>query len=465
MAGNVTVFELSALQSGKSLIVQLSGRGAGSLVFKGGKKACTAFFRERTNSGDSLIKIGKVSKATAKNKNETISSLKEIMNEANRLHELAATVPSIKQYLADEKVKEQLAAERQRNELEEIKKQQKIESARGSLSDLFLKYIENSTMQPEGKDEHRRVLKKELNENNPAIASKKARDVTAQDIVCILRGIEERGSSAMADKVRAYLGAAFQYEIKGKNSYRPKVGNVTQTFELTHNPVNDVPKEYSSRAVMRALTNEELKQFYNTISKTKGVSESMGLLFMLNIQLGGQRILQLSRASWTAYDLKRKIITIIDPKGRKRKGQEHAGRTHIIPLTESAIAIIQRLKAITEGFEFPFSVNGDKPFQVSSFSHATRAWLTSTNAMLDGEQIIRFSARDIRRTCTQLMKKMGIHQEHSDALQSHGLTGVVMEHYLNDPYLLVPDKLEALKIYERELSKILKLKVKVRAKK
>jgi hypothetical protein len=110
-------------------------------------------------------------------------------------------------------------------------------------------------------------------------------------------------------------------------------------------------------------------------------------------------------------------------------------------------------------------VNGDKPFQVSSFSHATRAWLTSTNAMLDGEQIIRFSARDIRRTCTQLMKKMGIHQEHSDALQSHGLTGVVMEHYLNDPYLLVPDKLEALKIYERELNKILKLKIKVRAKK
>jgi len=320
-------------------------------------------------------------------------------------------------------------------------------------------------MQEEGKDEYRRVLKKDLNKDNPDIASKKARDVTAQDIVCILRGIEERGSSSMADKVRTYLGAAFQYEIRKMNSYLPKIGNVAQIFELTHNPVNDVPKEYSGRPETRALTNEELKQFYNTISKTKGVSESMGLLFMLNIQLGGQRILQLCRAPWATYDFERKSITIVDFKGRKRKGQEKVGGVRIIPLANSAIAIIQRLKIITEGFEFPFSVSGDKPFQVSSFSHATREWLTSSNAIIDGKQISPFAPRDIRRTCTQQMKRMGILQDHSNALQSHGVAGIVADHYLNDPNLLVPDKLEALKIYERGMNKILKLNVKVGAKK
>jgi len=191
------------------------------------------------------------------------------MTEANRLYELAATVSSIKQYLADENLKEQLAAERQRTELEELKKQQKIESARGTLADLFSKYIENGTMQEEGKDEYRRVLKKDLNKDNPDIASKKARDVNAQDIVCILRSIEARGSSSMADKVRTYLGAAFQYEIRKVNSYLPKIGSVAQIFELTHNPVNDLPKEYSGRPETRALTNEELKQFYILSAKQK----------------------------------------------------------------------------------------------------------------------------------------------------------------------------------------------------
>lgn len=138
---------------------------------------------------------------------------------------------------------------------------------------------------------------------------------------------------------------------------------------------------------------------------------------------------------------------------------------HIIPLTNSAIAIIQRLKIITEGFEFPFSVSGDKPFQVSSFSHATREWLTSSNAIIDGKQISPFAPRDIRRTCTQLTKRMGILQDHSNALQSHGVAGIVADHYLNDPTLLVPDKLEALKIYERGMNKILKLNVKAGAKK
>lgn len=459
MKTTVTIFELNALQPGKAVTIHLVGRGVGSLVFKGGKNATTAFFRVRSGGQDSLIKIGRVGKTDEKKKNETISSLKEILSEANRLYELAATIPDLKQHLDDEKIKGRLEAEQRKKKLKDIERQEKIEASRGSLSDLFLNYIENSSVAPEGKAELRRVLKKELNENNQEVALKKARDIIPDDIISILRKIEARGSSGMADKMRSYLGAAYQLELDRKHSYRHSKSDEDLKFELTHNPVALIPKQYGSKAVERALTDAELQQFYHTVSSTKGISENMGLLFMLNIQLGGQRILQLSRAAWCDYDLDKRLITIIDKKGKPRKGQEKKERKHIIPLTKSAMKLIDRLKVITSGFEYPFSSEGTKPFRASSFSHATSEWLRSKNGNIDGTKVNHFTPRDLRRTCTQLIKRMGIDQGQSDALQSHGLNGVVMEHYLNNPELFVSDKIAALKTYERRLNKILNGKV------
>ncbi|HGP4250367.1 TPA: tyrosine-type recombinase/integrase [Pseudomonas aeruginosa] len=453
----VTVVELHNLQAGQILTVHLSGKGAGALLFKGGKKAATAYFRQRSGS-DSLIKIGKVSKLDSKNKNAETATLKEIFFEANKLYELSSTVKDIKAYLDDQKVQQALEAERRKNELEEIYRQKKIEEARGSLADLFLRYIDESEKQESMRQELRRVLDRELIGNHPDIASKKARDVTPEDIVVVLSSIEGRGAKAMADKVRSYLGAAFNFELKMKYSYKANKNKDTKNFEVVSNPVALIPKHHKVNCITRVLTDQELQRFYNTICKTKGVSERMGLLFQLNIQLGGQRILQLSREPWSAYDQENKTVTILDMKGKPRG--ERAGsakaRRHILPLTRSALIIVKKLQAVSDGFIYPFSNFGDKPFDKCSFSHAVKTWVESDNGLLGGVRIESFTPRDIRRTCTQLIKRMGIEQKNSDILQSHGMTGVVMDHYLNDPALFVNDKKTALVVYERKLNKILK---------
>ncbi len=448
------MIELNNLDSGKLLTVHLTGTGTGALIFKGGQKAATAYFRDRSNGGDKLIKIGKISKLNSKNKNVETDSLKSIIQEANRLYSLSGTVGNLQAHLEDEKIKAQLESERRKTELSEIVQKKKIEEARGSLTDLFQNYIDGSGIDEGSRKELSRILAKDLIEACPEIAIKKARDVTPDDIVKILGKISARNAPAMADKVRSYLSAAYGFELKNRYAYSVKKSADAKRFEVDSNPVQLISKEHTGNPRTRALNDLELKQFYNTVAKTEGVSERMGLLFQLNIQLGGQRILQLSRAPWADYDFIGKTVKLIDPKGKPKNGVK-AKRVHIVPLTTSAIKLIHRLQKVSEGFDFPFSVNGIKPFGVTSFSHAIATWLASKNAVLNDKRIEKFDARDLRRTCTQLLMRIGVRPEDNNVLQSHGISGVVHEHYLNEPMLYVPQKAKALKALEKKLKTIL----------
>ncbi|MDY7567482.1 integrase [Pseudomonas sp. RTC3] len=441
------------------MTLHLSGKGAGALLFKGGKKAATAYFRQRVGNKDQLLKIGKVGRVDSKNKNEEIATLREVMREAERLYALAATVSDVKAHLENEGVNKALEAERRKAELAEINRQKAINDAHGTLSDLIQNYIDRGGKQRSMSDEIQRVLEKDIKKDNPEIAVQKARDVTPEHIVTILRKIYDRGSKGMAGKVRGYLHTAYNLGLKHRYTYTNSGGDNGKSFELTSNPVSLIPKNYHETPGTRSLNEAELRHFYKTVDRTKGVSERMGLLFKLNIQLGGQRILQLAREPWASYDLTRGVVTVVDLKGRPSGDAEiRRHKKHILPLTRSSLAIVERLRVVSDGFDYPFSEDGRTPYLVTSFSHATKAWLESSNGKLDGEQIPHFTPKDLRRTCAQLMKNMNIPMEESNILQSHGLTGMVMRHYLNDPELFVADKAKALAVFEKKLGKILNVK-------
>lgn len=457
MRHSVTIFELNALAPGATLTVHLSGKGAGALLFKSGKNAVTAYYRQRVGNKDQLLKIGKVGRIDPKNKNNEITSLKAVMREAERLYTLAATVSDVKAHLDDESVIRALEAERKRAELVELDRQKAIHNARGTLADLMQSYIDDGGKQESMRAEVQRVLDKDIKKDNPDIAGKKARDVTPQDIVVILKKIYMRGSKSMANKARSYLHAAYNKGLNNRHSYTDNVDSDSKIFELLDNPVKLIPKNFIEAAGERSLSEPEFRQFYRTIDNTKGVSERMGLLFKLNVQLGGQRILQLARAPWASYDFERGVVTLLDLKGRPPKDAEaKKAKIHILPLTKAALSLIERLRMLSEGFEYPFSENGKKPYTVSSFAHATREWLNSENSQIDGLQIPKFTPRDLRRTCKQMLVGMGISIDEANILQSHGLSGMVMRHYLNHPELFVADKEKSLRGFERKLARILK---------
>lgn len=81
------------------------------------------------------------------------------------------------------------------------------------------------------------------------------------------------------------------------------------------------------------------------------------------------------------------------------------------------------------------------------------AWVK--HGKIDDEQIPHFTPRDLRRTCAQLMQRNGVDDRLSDLLQSHGQTGVVGQHYRNNPEAYLPEKLKAMAGFEAALSKVL----------
>lgn len=339
----------------------------------------------------------------------------------------------------------------QRREREQMAR---AEASKGSFDDLLLAYIDERTragMAERGIRDVRNMKRKDC-DSHPRLMALRACDVTPAHINMILTPILQRGKYRQADKLRSYLHAAFAFGIRHDNI----VGTATtgQAFAITYNPVaatsfEAAHKKLARKAVERALNNAELAQFYRTCdAPDSGISWAMAQLFKMVIATAGQRIDQLGRLPWP--DVQGDYIRIVDSKGRG-----NIARAHFVPHTPRTQAILAELQQVTGHHSHPFSFKTDKPFDVASYSRAVERWLKTDHAIIDGERIPYFTPRDLRRTCTQLMKRGGVPDSASNEIQSHGLTGVVGRHYNNDPEASLPSKQKTMDQVERILCRVL----------
>ncbi|MNC03399.1 hypothetical protein D3C75_508060 [compost metagenome] len=82
-------------------------------------------------------------------------------------------------------------------------------------------------------------------------------------------------------------------------------------------------------------------------------------------------------------------------------------------------------------------------------------WFESDHAVLHGQKIQKFTPGDFRRTVAQIMQGECISNEDSDLLQGHGLTGLVADHYRNNPDKAVPKNRKTVDALELALARIL----------
>jgi integrase len=447
MASVINDQKLKGMQpEGAPLTESLPGRGMGAILFKRpGEAPPSAYFRYRRDGKSYLVKIGSC-KTGARGAGLTLPQIRE---RAWELAKVAYEHGDVKAHLAF--LEKQAEAERHASELAlaEQVRLRAIEAARGSLSELFNDYIDSrrGTVRESQVAELERVLRVELEEANPDVAEMKARDVRPGHIRQILLPIWDRGSKGMADKVRAYLHAAYQYGLTAEHSLSR---TSRKSFALELNPVALLPKEHKATAQTRVLSDAELKHFWQTITQTDEVGPVMARLLKFVIATGGQRIDQVSREPWTSYDSEKRTLRLIDAKGRGG-----VRRVHLIPLSNRAIELLEEVEPLTGRHDFIWTTTGKKPIATTSPSHAVRDWLASKHGKINDEQIPHFTPRDLRRTCAQLMQRYGVENQISDLLQSHGQTGVVGQHYRNNPEAYLPEKLKAMAGFEAALSKVL----------
>lgn len=441
MVGTVNEQKLRGMKPGGGKLTEsLPGRGMGSLVFKRQSESPPmAFYRYRLDGKDCLIKIG-----VCKLGPRTVGlPLPEIRDRARELAKVAIEHGDVRAHLQD--------LENQA-ELQRIAREKEIHALRvqGSFEELFREYIEDrrGRVRDDQISEYERILKVDLLEAHPQILAIRASEVRPQHIRQVLETIWNRGSTRQAEKVRSFLRAAFQFGMIAEHSLGR---SSTKNYSIESNPVDAVLVPSQSNPRTRALTDAELKQFWGTITQTEGIGPVVSRLFQFVLALGGQRIEQVAREPWASYDMERRILRLIDKKGR---GESE--RIHLVPLTDRAMEILGQVESITGNFQWPWTSYGKKPFATTTFAHVISDWLESKNGKLAGTQIPHFTPRDLRRTCAQLMQRSGIKDELSDLLQSHGRTGVVAQHYRNNPEAYLPEKTKAVKAFDKALSKAIK---------
>lgn len=441
---NINDQQIKGMATGSQITEDLAGRGAGAIVLRkrSDSTPAIAYFRYFFEGKRQFIAIGRY-KITAKSPG---LSLAEIRTAALELSASLDDYPDLKTHL------EQQHADGVAEKLEHARLSA-IESAKGTFRQLFVSYIADRAAAGVRKDQGRdlnNIMKKNL-EPFPELMAMRARDIQPAHINQILSRIVERGVLRQAAKVRSFLMAAFNYGMQKDN----QIGSAEPvTFDIQANPVTPVTFNAEHKRIIhatgtRALSEAELKQFYNTIDKNvEGVSYAMAQLFKMVIATGGQRIEQLTREPWTSYT--DSFIKLVDAKGR---GGED--RLHYVPLTGRSTAILRAVADVTANHSHPFSRLHDKHFHVSAFSWAVKKWLKSEHAFIDGQPIEPFTPRDLRRTMAQLMQKHGINNDASDELQSHGMNGLVARHYRNNPEASIPSKARTMQAVDRMLDRII----------
>jgi integrase len=321
-----------------------------------------------------------------------------------------------------------------------LKRAEEEEARRGSLGDLCTSYVAH--LKAAAKASAREVectLELHVKEAFPKLWRTAAAAITAEDVSNILARLVKAKRTRQVNKLRSYLHAAFIWAAKSAHDPRTRAAE-GKRYALTVNPVSLVPRisEYD-RAGDRALTDDELAHYVKAID---AIDDVQGAALRFLLVLGCQRVAQVLRAPWDAYDFDGSMLLLRDPKG---KG---AARDHLLPLTKTALAILAPYQSLNRGAPGPLSSDGKRLVHAATLSKL----VTDISATLHKKhQVPRFSLRDLRRTAETTMARLGVTKDVRAFLLSHGRTSsdVQTKHY--DRYSYLPQKMAALVTWEAHL--------------
>ncbi|MBF0098826.1 MAG: tyrosine-type recombinase/integrase [Magnetococcales bacterium] len=224
--------------------------------------------------------------------------------------------------------------------------------------------------------EDQRMLNKDV---LPRWGKRKAKEITRHDVVKLLDEMQDRGATTTANRTLACVRKMFNFAVsRGVVDVSPCLG---------------VQAPVAERQRDRVLTVEEIRAFWNGLDKA-GMDERTRLALKLQF-LTATRKGEVVTASWNDFDLAGGWWTIPVESSKNKLA-------HRIPLSSQALAILERIKALSgdSPWLFPSRIPGRHVTQ-TSIDHALRKNL----AVLGVES---FTPHDLRRTAASLMTGMGI---------------------------------------------------------
>ena len=380
-------------------------------------------------------------------------SLPEARNKAGELSRLYQSgVKNIREY--EEQRNTKLDSEIQDANMPKVESDADIE--RVSLRALLEEYC--SSLDQAGKscaNNFRGTINNHIINVHPDLSNRKAATLKAADFRPVFESIFSAGVSTMPNFVRKILHASYELAIRAGND--PSVPKRLTEFGIESNPIKNISAMSQYNQVGdRALNDAELALYIAEIRKIDDPSIRASL--ELSLRLGGQRMVQLLRASAKDVDLKGreatdeegntsivKTIALLDRKGRRK-----IPRVHILPIFGESEKLLEELVARNAGATTLFVNKNNIRVTAQMTTDAVRK--ISCKLLAEGAITSGFCFGDMRRTCETSMAGLRINKDIRAQIQSHGISGIQSRHYDRWEYLI--EKQDALRKWDKKLEKL-----------
>ena len=207
-------------------------------------------------------------------------------------------------------------------------------------------------------------------------ATRDVREIKRQDVLAVLDSLVAEGKGSIANNALAAIRKLMNWCVeRGLLETSPCLGIGTPA-----------PKVARSRV----LSDEELAAIWTAADSGGAPYDAIVRLLILT----GQRRTEVAEMRWEEIDLEQRLWTL--PEARNKSGREH-----IVPLTDTAIALLTayREEGKASGFLFPSRRSPDRVF--SGFSKCKRR-LDEASGVSD------WRLHDIRRTVATGMARLGV---------------------------------------------------------
>jgi integrase len=222
-------------------------------------------------------------------------------------------------------------------------KRQAIISSENNFEAIALEWIEAKS--PAWSERYTGFLIKRLeNDLFPKLGSRPIKDITAPELLSVIRIIEERGATDLANRALQYCGQIFMFAIA--------------TCRAERNPANDIKGALKTHvkkhfAHLKAI---ELPEFLEKVTAYDGHRQTQ--LAVMLLMLTFVRTTELRGATWDEIDLEKAEWHIPAERMKMRRG-------HIVPLSRQAVSAFKELQRLNGKWKYVFP-NPYKPIKYMS---------------------------------------------------------------------------------------------------
>ena len=242
----------------------------------------------------------------------------------------------------------------------------------------------------------------------PWLGSRPIREITAPELLAVIRRIESRGIVETAHKALQNCGGVFRYAVAtGRAERNPAadLGGALPPKNTKHHPSIVDPKGVAE--LLRAM--EGYTGSFVTLC-------AMRLAPLVFVRPG-----ELRKAEWAEVDLDKAEWRIPAAKMKMRE-------QHIVPLSKQAVAILQELQPLTGSglYVFPGERSAARPMSENTVNAALRR-LGYTKEQMTGH--------GFRSLATTLLNEMGFNRDWIERQLAHGERNGVRAAYNFAEYL------------------------------